>query len=434
MALAFALAPTTPAETVADRRGAILEDRELLEHDPRWNYNDVEGGFAEARRTGKPLLVVLRCVPCRACSGIDSQVLMDNPGLGTLLDRFVCVRVINANALDLARFQFDFDLSFTAMVFHGDGTVLGRYGSWVHQADPLEEATDGFRRALSAALELHRGYPGNRASLAGKQAGPSPYATPIDMPTLQGKYQRQLDWDGKVVQSCVHCHQIGDALREAHRQRKERIPARLIFPFPEPMTLGLDLATDQVARVKRVVPGSPADRAGLEAGDELLALAGQPLISIADVSWALHQAPDAASLAATYRRGDTVTHTNLELADGWRMQSDNSRRVGTWGMRAMALGGLQLQELDPEERRKHAIPASELALRVRHAGEYGQHATAKKAGFRKDDVLVSVAGRTARLTEGQLIGSLLRDYRPGDRVSVGIRRGNDRLNLDLPMQ
>jgi hypothetical protein len=27
---------------------------------PEWIYNDVEAGFAEARRTGKPMLVVFR--------------------------------------------------------------------------------------------------------------------------------------------------------------------------------------------------------------------------------------------------------------------------------------------------------------------------------------------------------------------------------------
>jgi serine protease Do len=28
-----------------------------------WIYNDLKAGFAEATRTGKPLLVVFRCVP-----------------------------------------------------------------------------------------------------------------------------------------------------------------------------------------------------------------------------------------------------------------------------------------------------------------------------------------------------------------------------------
>ena len=59
------------AETVADRKGAVLSDRANLENDPRWIYNDYEQGFAEGKRTGKPVLIVLRCIPCLACAGIE---------------------------------------------------------------------------------------------------------------------------------------------------------------------------------------------------------------------------------------------------------------------------------------------------------------------------------------------------------------------------
>lgn len=425
---------STRAETVADRKGSILKDRETLEHDPRWKYNDVEGGFAEAKRTGKPLLVVMRCVPCKACSGIDARVLLDDQALGVLLDRFVCVRVINANALDLARFQFDFDLSFSTLIFNADGTLYGRYGSWVHQANPLEEATDGFRRALTSALELHRGYPANKTSLAGKQPGPSAYATPIDMPTLQGKYQRNLDWEGKVVQSCVHCHMIGDALREAHRQKNERIPSALIYPFPEPASVGMELALDHPARVRAVSAGSAAERAGVRVGDDVVSANGQPLISSADLSWVLHRAPDAARISIVLRRDEREIPSYLELAEGWRFRSDNSRRVGTWGMRAMALGGLQLEDVPDFERESRALSATQLGLRVKHAGEYGHHAAAKKAGFRKGDVLVEVGGLKGRLTEGELIGRLLRDHAPGDRIQVTVLREGQPVELSLPMQ
>lgn len=210
---AFVLLVPAGSETVADRKGAILQDRASLENDARWIYDDYERGFAEARRTGKPLLVVLRCIPCLACAGIDAKVVVEQSDLSSVLDQFVCVRVINANALDLARFQFDFDLSFTVMLFNADGTVYGRYGSWRHQKDPQEATTDGFRQTLARAIGLHRGYPANRLALQGKQGKPTPYKTPVDMPTLQGKYLRNLDWEGKLVASCVHCHQIGDALR-----------------------------------------------------------------------------------------------------------------------------------------------------------------------------------------------------------------------------
>src|SRR5678815_2094315 len=122
----------TSAETVKDREGAVRADRAKMENDSHWIYNDWRKGFEEAKATGKPLMVVLRCVPCMSCMGIDAGVLTE-PELAPLLDKFVRVRVINANALDLSRFQFDYDLSFSTLFFNGDGTVYGRFGSWTHQ-------------------------------------------------------------------------------------------------------------------------------------------------------------------------------------------------------------------------------------------------------------------------------------------------------------
>src|SRR5687767_631106 len=186
-ALALALSVSTFAETVKDREGAVRQDRAAMEKDERWIYNDWQRGFAEAKRAGKPLLVVLRCVPCLACAGIDAQLLQETE-LAPLLEQFVCVRVINANALDLSLFQFDYDLSFSTLFFNGDGTVYGRYGSWVHQKDVQEKSTASFRGALEGALELHRGYPGNKAALAGKQGVPMPFKVAVEMPELADKY------------------------------------------------------------------------------------------------------------------------------------------------------------------------------------------------------------------------------------------------------
>ena len=131
------------AAAVKYREGAVRGDKAAMENDARWIYNDVDRGFAEAKKAGKPLLVVLRCVPCLSCVGLDAEVLKE-PVLSPLLDQFVCVRLINANAIDLARFQFDYDLSFSTLFFNADGTVYGRYGSWVHQADPEAKETIGY--------------------------------------------------------------------------------------------------------------------------------------------------------------------------------------------------------------------------------------------------------------------------------------------------
>ena len=421
------------AETVKDREGAVRKDKATMENDARWIYNDLDRAFAEGKKSGKPVLVVLRCVPCLACAGIDAQVL-EEPSLKPLLDEFVCARVINANAIDLSKFQFDYDLSFSTLFFNGDGTVYGRYGSWTHQRDPQDKTTTGFTKALIGALALHKGYPGNKASLAGKQGVPLPFKTPTEMPTIAGKYNRELDWEGKVVQSCVHCHQLGDGLRVSYREQKQPIPQQWIYPFPMPETVGISLAADSVATITNVAAGSIASKAGFKVGDEVLSADGQPLISSADFSWVLHRAGDSGTMPLLVNRSGGQVKLSLALPADWRKNSDISRRVGTWPMRAMCFGGLVLEDLTDAERAQRKLPNEGLALFVKHVGEYNQHAAAKKAGFKKEDVILDVAGLSSRMTEGQMMGTLLQKYQKGEKVQMTVLRGQEKVTLSMPMQ
>jgi hypothetical protein len=432
--LIAAMPSQAAAETVKDREGSVRNDRAAMEKDTRWIYNDFKKGFAEGKRTGKPVLVVLRCIPCLACAGIDTAVLLQESELTPLLDQFVCVRVINANALDLSLFQVDYDLSFSSVFFNGDGTIYGRYGSWTHQKNSQDKTTSGYKQALEAALAIHKGYPANKASLAGKQGQPSAYRTPVEIPTLSAKYRLDLDWSGKVVPSCVHCHQIGDALRIVAREKKEPLPLPLIYPWPAPETVGLTLAQDSIARVEAVAASTVAARAGLKAGDEVVSLAGQKLISIADVAWVLHRAPEAGKLAAVVKRNGKEKTLQLDLPADWRMKSDIAKRVGTWGMRSMATGGLVLEDLADAERETRKLGKKDMALVVKYVGQYGKHATGKKAGFEKDDVIVAIDGLSRRASEGEVIGHLLRHHPVGDTVKATVLRGTERKELELPMQ
>lgn len=49
-----------PAE---DRDAKVHQDRKNVTEIGRWIYNDLEKGKVEGRLHGRPLLVVLRCIP-----------------------------------------------------------------------------------------------------------------------------------------------------------------------------------------------------------------------------------------------------------------------------------------------------------------------------------------------------------------------------------
>src|SRR4051812_33858196 len=171
-----------------DRDAKVRNDREAFRASQDWIYNDLDAGVRGARAAGKPLLVIFRCIPCAACQEFDDDVARRDPIIRDLLDEFVCVRIVQANAIDLTRFQHDFDLSFAAYLMHPDGTIYGRFGTRSERPEYEDISLQGLRKAMEAALRMHRDYAAVRPALVGKQARPTRYKTPRDYPSLAGKY------------------------------------------------------------------------------------------------------------------------------------------------------------------------------------------------------------------------------------------------------
>jgi hypothetical protein len=415
-----------------DRDTKVRNDRESFERSKGWIYNDLEEGIRVAKAAGKPMLVVFRCIPCEACQRFDDDVARRDPILRDTMDKFVCVRIVQANRIDLRHFQFDFDQSFAVVLINPDLTVYGRYGTRSERPESDDISLQGLRKAMEAALGMHREYELCRPELADKQARPTRYATPRDYPSLAGKYQPTLDYQGKPARSCLHCHQVREAERRVYRDVGDAMPDKVLFPYPDPAVLGLAMDPKEMAKVERVSPGTPAARAAIEAGDEIVKLDGQPLLSVADLQWVLHNAPSAARLPAVVRRDARTLSLTLDLPEGWR-RGNISWRATTWDLRRMAFGGMVLDDLTDEQRTRENLPKDRMALRVRHIGEFGEHAVAKRAGFRKDDVVVAFDGLRARMTESDLIAHAVQLRRPGDQVVVSILRDGETKSLSLTL-
>ena len=128
--------------------------------------------------------------------------------LSELTEQFVCVRLVKANDLDLSRFQFDFDLTFAVIFMNADGTIYGRYGTRSKTEDATKDISlAGLAEAMKGVLTIHADYPDNRDRLSGKQAAATRFKTPDAIPSLRGKYKTELDYQGQVTRSCLHCHQ-----------------------------------------------------------------------------------------------------------------------------------------------------------------------------------------------------------------------------------
>lgn len=350
------------------------------------------------------------------------------------MDRFVCVRIIQANGMDLSQFQFDYDLTFAAFFMNADKTLYGRYGTRSDKKAMRDISMEGLGAALEAALELHRSYPANKASLLAKKGPPSAIDVPEQFPSLKEKYKATLDYTGDVMPSCIHCHQVREAERKILRAAGKPFADDVLYPYPMPDLLGLTLDPTAKARVKSVAPDSSAYADGFRAGDEIVSLAGQPMISIADVQWVLHRAEPPVKIAAKVRRNAKQLSLTLTLAKGWRRKGDISWRTTTWDLRRIALGGLRVDDIPDAERRRTDLTNDSMALRVRHVGQFGPHAGGKRAGVRKGDVIVAFDGRTDRMTETDLLAHVLEGKKPGDRINVTLLRDGQRIKLELPVQ
>ena len=54
---------TAAAAAQQTRDEMVRGDRKALLDDNRWFYDDLDAGWQAARESGKPLMVVLRCIP-----------------------------------------------------------------------------------------------------------------------------------------------------------------------------------------------------------------------------------------------------------------------------------------------------------------------------------------------------------------------------------
>lgn len=418
-----------------DRETKVRNDRRLLENSDHWIYNDLPRGLRQARLQRRPLLVVLRCIPCEACHDFDEQVVEREPRIRALMDEFVCVRIPQSNGLDLSLFQIDFDMSFGVIYLHHDGTLLGRFGTRTGRDNEAEDMQlEGFAESMSRVLDLSRDFPKHKAALADKRPGKPRFASPEQYPSLKGKYTDRLDYQGKVVQSCIHCHQVGEAERLVYRNSRRPVPDEVMFPWPGLDVLGIKCDPKTATTISNVAAGSIAARAGLQPGDNLLSMNGQPLVSVADAQWVLQQTGDSGTIAVTAARTGKTLAVDLNLPAGWRRTSDISWRATSWDLRRMALGGLLLEPVPENERARWNIPRNQLILRVKHVGQYGDHARAKNAGVQSGDLLIGYDRRQDFQTETDLLAYALQQKRPGDNVELEVLRNGERKTLRITLQ
>ncbi|WP_146429867.1 Trx7/PDZ domain-containing (seleno)protein [Blastopirellula retiformator] len=420
-----------------DRETKVRNDRRDILADGSWYYNDLPAAMDAAKASGKPVLVIFRCIPCEACAQLDEKIIERDEAVRRVMQQYECARIVRMNGVDLAKFQFDYDQSFAAFLMNADGTIYGRYGTRSHQTEEERDvAIEGFAETLIKGLILHGLYPANKDSLVAKTTGDVPPVKSAEkFPHLRKRdFGEELDYEGNVVKSCIHCHQVGESYRVNYRFEGNPIPDKILFPYPHPKVLGLIMDPKTAATVEEATPGSAAAEAGMKAGDEILALNGQPILSMADIQWTLHHLQDEKQFDVTLLRDGKLQKLNFPLPKGWKRQGDISWRVTSWDLSRQVFGGMRLRDLEPEQRKELGLSDDQLGLLVRHVGKYGDHAVALKAGIKVGDVITSIAGIDENLNESNLLARLANETKRGQDAEVKLLRNGKAKSAAIRLQ
>ena len=103
----------------------------------------------------------------------------------------------------------------------------------------------------------------------------------------------------------------------------------MIYTYPSPSNLGINLDPVSQNQVKSVANKSSASSAGMKAGDILLQMDGHRVSTFADATRVLELTPETGDLAVQIQRGGTTIDTILKLPVNWRISQDPSWREST---------------------------------------------------------------------------------------------------------
>ncbi len=397
-----------------------------------WIYNDFEKAKAEAKRLNRPIFVTFRCVPCEACRGFDAEVAQGSDRITNLRKKsFVSLRQVEMKDVDLSQFQFDYDLNWAAMFINFDGTVYGRYGTQSAQGADAYNSILSLEKAMLRVLSLHRNYPRNKAELVPKKGTAKPYRSALQMPGLPNKEK----YAGTTARNnCIHCHNVHDAEYD-HTFSTGKFTEEFLWRYPLPDNLGIRVDPKDGQVVGKVQPRSPAAIAGIRPSQRILRANGQPIISIADLQWVLHNLPPANArvrLLVANPDARLSTHDLVLTSPTWK-RTDLSWRGSMWNVRPRMR--VWTPDASAEEVRRLGLPRGQKALKVKWINRGSEEGRAVfQAGLREGDFIVAIEGKPVRFDHRALNAYVKLNYKPGQILPVTLRRNGRNVSFRWPLK
>lgn len=384
---------------------------------------DFPAALVEARAKGQPLLVTWRCLPCEQCSEFDKEILDGSPSLDPLLRQFITVRLTDASLLDERYFPYkthqDLDLSWWAYFLSPNGDLYGVFGGKDHVSENTRISEEAFVNNLKRILAHH--YDPRKDDWEIDQPVAHASVTKTGPRDLKGYELLLAKRPGmgkphKEHGSCIHCHQVGDMLTIQSVDAGTFKVEHLTQKWPLPENVGILLNRDDGLLVDKVMTGSPAQAAGLSAGDRLGMANGTRLFGQADFRGVLHRAEFGKdTIEIAWRRGHEVHFGKLKVDQGWRETNHSWRKTVYDGVYGPTMGFFPLKG-------PNAGKGKGLSIRP-WMGPKPNSRPVFQTGLRPSMEIIAIDDMDEALDVRELITWFRLNHKPGDEVVYKVRGG-----------
>jgi C-terminal processing protease CtpA/Prc len=333
-----------------------------------------------------------------------------------MAEQFVNVRIQSMNGVNLSQFQFEYDLTWMSFFQDREGRTYTRYGGREDHDSESHMTKESLLRVMRQVLALHEAgkvQPDNRYEPIAESI-----RTAEDIPTMKKMMSGRKE-------SCIHCHDVKAATLR-HQREIGRLEKEMVFTYPSPSRLGIHLDPAIQFKVRSVDKDSPAETAGVRAGDFIRTVGGQRVLTFADMTRVLELAPETGAIRVGLERDQRAVSANVRLTEGWRKNTDPSWRSSTGSVGP--LSGIWGKRANDQQRRQLRLKDDTLAMRV----TYIWAPWARQAGIKNGDYILSVDGYNADMTIRQFQAYLHLNKKWGDKISVKVRRG--RKDVELTFQ